>query len=102
MDSNWSWLPKPGRYISNEHVEVTRGYKYPECIAKTQPKSIRVVILYKSHYFNHTVAIDTFYIKWDKERRAVFTILDEFNRYEIDCEIKDKIAEMEIVFFEPT
>jgi len=61
-----------------------------------------VATLHKSHYFNHTVAIDTFYIEWDTERRVVFTILDEFKRYEIDCEIKAETAEMEIGFFEST
>ena len=48
------------------------------------------------------MAIDTFYIEWDKEKRAVFTMLDEFSGYEIDCEIKDENAEMEIGLFQPT
>ena len=43
-----------------------------------------------------TLALDTFYLEWDKQKRAVLAILDEFSRYEVDCEIKDETAEMEI------
>ena len=50
------------------------------------------------------MAIDTFYIEWDGKKRAIFTIMDEFSRYEIAMEIKDESAEMEIalVLFEST
>ena len=63
---------------------------------------MRVATLHKAPHFNHTVAIDTFYVEWDKEKKAVFTILDEFSRYEVDCEIKDETAEMELALFDST
>ena len=61
---------------------------------------MRVATLHKAPHFNHTVAIDTFYLEWDKEKKAVFSILDEFSRYGVDCEIKEETAEMEIGLFE--
>ena len=90
------------RHMSNEYVQVTRRYRCPQCIAKAQPKAVRVATLYKAPHFNHTVAIDTFYAEWDKEKKVVFTILDEFSRYEVDCEIKDETAEMEIALLDST
>ena len=88
------------RHMSNEYVQVARRNKCPQCIAKAQPKAVRVATLHKAPHFNHTVAIDTFYLEWDKEKKAVFSILDEFSRYEVDCEIKEETAEMEIGLFE--
>ena len=61
---------------------------------------MKVATLHKSPHFNHTVALDTFYLEWDKEKRAVLAILDEFSCYEVDCEIKVETAEMEIGLFE--
>ena len=74
MEPNWFWLQRP-RHMSNEYVQVARRYRCPRCIAKAQPKAVRVATLHKAPHFNHTVAIDTFYVEWDKEKKAVFTIL---------------------------
>ena len=66
------------------------------------PKNVRVATLHTAPHFNHSVAVDTFYIEWDGKKCASFTIMDGFSRYEIDTEIKDESAEMEIALFEST
>ena len=88
------------RHMPDEYVQVARRYKCPQCLAKAKPKCVKVATLHKSPHFNHTVALDTFYLEWDKEKKAVLSILDEFSRYEVDCEIKEETAEMEIGLFE--
>ena len=95
-------LAVKARHLPNEYVQVARRYKCPTCLARTQPKNVRVATLHKAPHFNHSVAIDTFYLEWDGKQRAVFTIMDEFNRYEIDMEIKEETADMEIALFEST
>ncbi|CAL1128360.1 unnamed protein product [Cladocopium goreaui] len=95
-------LAVKARHLPNEFVQVARRYKCPTCLARAQPKNVRVATLHKSPHFNHSVAIDTFYVEWDGKQRAVFTIMDEFSRYEVDMEIKEETADMEIALFEST
>lgn len=90
------------RHLPNEFVQVARRYKCPTCLGRAQPKNVGVARFDKSPHFHHSVAIDTFYIEWDGKKRAVFTIMDELSRYEVNMEIKEEIAEMEIALFEPT
>eukprot|EP00435_Cladocopium_sp_Y103_P040345 s1946_g11.t1 len=86
--------------MPEEYVQVARRYKCQQCLAKAQPKAVRVATLHKSPHFKHTGALDTYYLEWDKEKKALLAILDEFSRYEVDCEIKEETAEMEIGLFE--
>lgn len=84
------------RNLPDDYVAVARRYKRPQCLAKAQPKSVRVATLQKPPHFNHTVAIDGFYTQWKEEKKAVLTVLDEFSRYEMDMLISEENAEMEI------
>ena len=73
--------------------------RWPEtCWSKQEPKAVRVATLRKAPHF--TVAIDTFYIEWDGEKKGVLTVLDEFSRYEMDHAIMDETAEVEIALLE--
>ena len=93
-------LAVKARHLPNEYIQVARRYKCPTCLARAQPKSVRVATLHKAPHFNHSVAIDTFYVEWDGKQRSVFSILDEFSRYELDMEIVEETADMEIALFE--
>ena len=73
---------------------MARGYQCAACLAKQQPKTVRVATLRKSPHFNHTLAIDTFYIQWNNKKEAILTMLDEFSRYEIDVHITEETAEI--------
>ena len=84
------------RDFPKEYVQVARNYKCPTCWSKQEPKAVRVATLRKAPHFNHTVAIDTFYVEWDGEKKGVLTILDEYSRYEMDHAIVDETAEVEI------
>ena len=53
-------LAVKARHLCNEFVQVARRYKCPTCLARAQPKNVRVATLHKSPRFNHPVAIDTF------------------------------------------
>lgn len=88
------------RDFPKEFIQVARQYKCPTCWSKQEPKAVRVATLKKAPHFNHTVAIDTFYIEWDGEKKAVLTILDEYSRYEMDHPIVEETAEMEIALLE--
>lgn len=85
-----------------EYLKVARNYKCPLCFEKQEPKSVRVATLQRSPHFNHTIAIDTFYVEIDGEKHAVFTVMDEFSRYELDHEITEETADMEIALLEST
>jgi hypothetical protein len=95
-------LAVKARHLPNEFVQVARKYKCPTCLARAQPKNVRAATLHTAPHFNHSVAIDTFYVKWDGKQLAVFTIMEELSRcrYEIDMEIKEESADMEIALFE--
>ena len=90
------------RELPESYVKVARKYQCPTCLAKQQPKAVRVATLQKVPHFNHTLSIDTFYIQWGDKKLAVFTMMDEFSRYEIDVEITEETAEMEIALMEST
>ena len=90
------------RNLPESYVKVARKYQCPTCLAKQQPKAVRVATLQKVPHFNHTLSIDTFYIQWENKKQAVFTMMDEFSRYEIDVQITDETAEMEIALMEST
>ena len=90
------------RNLPESYVKVARGYQCATCLAKQQPKTVRVATLRKSPHFNHTLAIDTFYIQWNNKKEAILTMLDEFSRYEIDVHITEENAEMEIALMEST
>ena len=90
------------RNLPESYVKVARKYQCPTCLAKQQPKAVRVATLQKVPHFNHTLSIDTFYIQWENKKQAVFTMMDEFSRYEIDAQITDETAEMEIALMEST
>ena len=90
------------RNLPESYVKVARGFQCATCLAKQQPKTVRVATLRKSPHFNHTLAIDTFYIQWNNKKEAILTMLDEFSRYEIDVHITEENAEMEIALMEST
>ena len=90
------------RNLPSDYVKVARKYQCPTCLAKQQPKAVRVATLLKVPHFNHTLSIDTFYLLWGNKKLAVFTMMDEFSRYEIDVQITDETAEMEIALMEST
>ena len=58
--------------------------------------------LYKAPHFNHTLSVDTFHLQWKGEKKKVLCMMDEFSRYEVDCEIKEETAAMEIALMEST
>ena len=90
------------RQLPFSYVQVARKYRCPTCISKSQPKAVKVATLYKAPHFNHTLSVDTFHLMWKGEKKKVLCMLDEFSRYEVDCEIKEEVAAMEIALMEST
>ncbi len=90
------------RQLPFTYVQVARKYRCPVCIAKAQPKAVKVATLYKAPHFNHTLSVDTFHLQWKGEKKKVLCMMDEFSRYEVGCEIKDETAAMEIALMEST
>ena len=90
------------RQLPFTYVQVARKYRCPVCIAKAQPKAVKVATLYKAPHFNHTLSVDTFHLQWKGEKKKVLCMMDEFSRYEVDCEIKEETAAMEIALMEST
>lgn len=90
------------RELPFSYVQVARKYRCPTCIAKSQPKAVKVATLYKPPHFNHTLSVDTFHLQWKGEKKKVLCMMDEFSRYELDCLIEEETAAMEIALMEST
>lgn len=90
------------RELPFSYVQVARKYRCPTCIAKSQPKAVKVATLYKPPHFNHTLSVDTFHLQWKGEKKKILRMMDEFSRYELDCHIEEETAAMEIALMEST
>ena len=58
------------RDLPPEYPQVARKYKCPTCMKKQEPKKVRVANLHKAPHFNHTVAMDTFFMEWNGKKKA--------------------------------